>query len=146
DWAYEIKWDGLRAIAGVGDGAVTLYSRTGREVTGSYPELQAMAAAAGKHGLVLDGEIVAFGGGTWPSFEALQQRMNLPASQAARRAADIPVTYLAFDLLDDGRPLLDRPYSKRRGMLDELGLDGPHWQTPPAFVGLPGTDALALSR
>jgi len=145
-WAFEMKWDGLRAIAGVGGGAVTLHSRTGREVTGSYPELQGLAAAAGRRSLVLDGEIVAFGGGTWPSFEALQQRMNLPASQAARRAAEIPVTFLAFDLLDDGRPLLDQPYSKRRAVLDALGLDGPHWQTPPAFVGLPGADALALSR
>jgi bifunctional non-homologous end joining protein LigD len=146
DWAYEMKWDGLRAIAAVGDGAVALFSRTGREVTRIYPELGAMASAAGDRRLVLDGEIVAFGGGTWPSFEALQQRMNLPVGQASRMAAEIPVTYLAFDLLHDGESLLDQPYRERRARLDALGLDGGHWQTPPAFVGLPGADALALSK
>lgn len=146
EWAYEMKWDGLRAIACVGDGAVALFSRTGRDVTAIYPELQGMAAAVGKHRLVLDGEIVAFGGGTWPSFEALQQRMNLPAAQASRRAAEIPVTYLAFDLLYCDARLVGEPYDQRRARLDELGLDGPNWQTPPAFVGLSGADALALSR
>jgi bifunctional non-homologous end joining protein LigD len=146
DWAYEIKWDGLRAIAGVGDGAAALYSRTGREVTRIYPELQALASAARGQQLVLDGEIVAFGGGTWPNFEALQQRMNLPADQAGRMVAEVPVTYLAFDLLYEGEPLFDRPYRERRARLDSLGLDGSHWQTPPAFMDLPGTDALALSQ
>ena len=38
-WAYEMKWDGLRAIATITRGTVTLYSRTGRDVTGTYPEL-----------------------------------------------------------------------------------------------------------
>ncbi len=146
DWAYEMKWDGLRAIASVGEGAVALFSRTGREVTRIYPELAGLASAAGDRRLVLDGEIVAFGGGTWPSFEALQQRMNLPADQASRRAADIPVTYLAFDLLHDGGLLLDQPYRERRARLDALGLEGGHWQTPPAFIGLSGADALALSK
>lgn len=145
-WAYEMKWDGLRALAVVGDGAAALFSRTGREVTRTYPELVGLASATGDRRLVLDGEIVAFGDGTWPSFEALQQRMNLPAGQAGRMMAEIPVTYLAFDVLYDGGPLLDRPYRERRARLDALGLDGGHWQTPPAFVDLPGADALALSK
>ena len=59
-----------------------------------------MALAASPHELVLDGEIVAFGGGTWPSFEAIQQRMNVTAAAQVRRlAAEVPVSYLAFDLL-----------------------------------------------
>src|SRR5258708_19179278 len=107
-WAYEMKWDGLRAIVGVDDAAVSIFSRTGRDVAGSYPELQRMASAAGQRDVVLDGEIVAFGDGAWPSFEALQQRMNLrQARQVSQRAAEIPVTYLAFDLLVvDGQSLL----------------------------------------
>lgn len=147
-WAYEMKWDGLRAIASISGGAVTLSSRTGRDVTGTYPELAGMAGAVGPHDVVLDGEIVAFGGGTWPSFEALQQRMNISsAAQVRRLAAETPVTYLAFDLLfADGRSLVDRPYRERRSMLTELALDGPHWQTPPAFIGVPGADIRALSR
>ena len=147
-WAYEMKWDGLRAIAAVKAGTVTLSSRTGRDVTSSYPELAGMAAVLGSRDVVLDGEIVAFGGGNWPSFEALQQRMNVSASgQVQRLAAEIPVTYLAFDLLSaDGQPLTDRPYRERRTRLDELALDGPHWQTPPAFIGVPGADVQAVSR
>jgi bifunctional non-homologous end joining protein LigD len=146
DWAYEMKWDGLRAIADVGPGGVRLFSRTGREVTSNYPELQGLAAATSPHQVVLDGEIVAFGGGAWPSFEALQQRMNVSSAQARRRAAEIPVTFLAFDLLSaDGRSLTGRPYRHRRARLEELGLDGPNWQTPRAFTGVPGPDVQALS-
>ena len=147
-WAYEMKWDGLRAIATITGGVVTLYSRKGRDVTATYPELAGLAAAVGGHDVVLDGEIVAFGGGEWPSFEALQQRMNVAAaSQVRRLAAEIPVTFLAFDLLfADGRSLTDRPYTERRARLDELAVDGPRWQTPPAFIGVRGTDVQAVSR
>jgi bifunctional non-homologous end joining protein LigD len=147
-WAYEMKWDGLRAIATISSGKVTLYSRTGRDVTGTYPELAGLAEAVGGHDAVLDGEIVAFGGGEWPSFEALQQRMNIGAvSQARRLAAEIPVTYIAFDLLAvDGRSLTDQPYTRRRARLDELAADGPRWQIPPAFIGIPGADVQAVSR
>jgi bifunctional non-homologous end joining protein LigD len=147
-WAYEMKWDGLRAIAVVGAGSVTLYSRNGRDVTGTYPELAGLAAAAGGHDLVLDGEIVAFGEGSWPSFEAVQQRMNVTAATQVRRlAAEIPVTYLAFDLLSaDGTSLTGLPYTARRVRLDELAVDGPRWQTPPAFIEVPGADVQAVSR
>jgi len=147
-WAYEMKWDGLRAIAIISSGTVALYSRTGRDVTGTYPELAGLAAAVGGHDVVLDGEIVAFGDGDWPSFEALQQRMNVSAAGPVRRlAAEIPVTYLAFDLLfADGAPLTDQRYARRRARLDELAVDGPRWQIPPAFIGVPGADVQAVSR
>jgi bifunctional non-homologous end joining protein LigD len=147
-WAYEMKWDGLRAIATIGAGTVTLSSRTGRDVTATYPELAGLATALGSHDVVLDGEIVAFGGGTWPSFEAIQQRMNVTAAAQVRRlVAEFPVTYLAFDLLfADGETLVDLPYQQRRARLDELAIDGPRWQTPPAFIGVPGADVRAVSR
>src|SRR5258706_13152223 len=147
-WAYEMKWDGLRAIATMSAGTVTLFSRTGRDVTGSYPELAGLAGALGPHDAVLDGEIVAFGGGAWPSFEAVQQRMNVTAAAQVRRlAGEIPVTYLAFDLLSaDGGLLVGQPYRERRARLDELAVDGPRWQTPPAFIGVAGTDVQAVSR
>src|SRR5215475_6227883 len=134
-WSYEMKWDGLRAIAIIRSGTVTLYSRTGRDVTATYPELAGLGTAVGDHDAVLDGEIVAFGGGEWPSFEALQQRMNVAAAREVRRlAAEIPVTYLAFDLLSfDGRSITDQRYTQRRARLDELAVEGPRWQTPPAF-------------
>jgi bifunctional non-homologous end joining protein LigD len=145
-WAYEMKWDGLRAIATISTGSLTLTSRTGRDVTATYPDLAGLADAAVD--VVLDGEIVAFGGGPWPSFEALQQRMNVGAAAQVRRlAAEVPVTYLVFDLLvENGQPLVDQPYQARRARLDQLGLNGPRWQTPPAFIGVPGADVRAVSR
>src|SRR5260221_12034249 len=97
-WAYEMKWDGLRAIATISAGTVTLFSRTGRDVTGSYPELAGLAGALGPHDAVLDGEIVAFGGGAWPSFEAVPQRMNVTAAAQARPpAGQRPGPDLALD-------------------------------------------------
>ncbi|HUC59033.1 MAG TPA: non-homologous end-joining DNA ligase [Streptosporangiaceae bacterium] len=146
-WAYEMKWDGIRALAHVGEDVV-LIGRTGRDLSASYPELQGMAGALGGHRVVLDGEIVAFGEAAWPSFEVLQQRMNVTAaSQVRQLAAQIPVTYLAFDLLSaDGESLLGQTYASRRARLDDLGLDGPNWQTPPAFIGVSGADAQAVSK
>ena len=90
-WAYEMKWDGLRALAFIGDGRVRLTSRTARDITYVYPELAGLATAADAEQAVLDGEIVAFGGGAWPDFEALQQRMNIStAAQAKTLAASVP--------------------------------------------------------
>jgi bifunctional non-homologous end joining protein LigD len=136
-WAYEIKWDGVRAIAYCDAGQLRLESRTLRDITSHYPELRSLAAELGSREAVLDGEVVAFDDQGRPSFERLQGRMNL-ASQAAvrRRMADCPVTYLIFDLLHlDGRPQLDVPYSERRTRLAKLELDGPHWQTPSHHLG-----------
>ena len=115
-----MKWDGLRALAFVSGGQVRLTSRTARDITFVYPELAGLATAVGADQAVLDGEIVAFGGGSWPDFEALQQRMNIStAAQAKVLATQVPVSYLAFDLLWlNGRPLLDEPYTRRRELLD----------------------------
>jgi len=147
-WAYEMKWDGLRAIAEIDRGRLQLWSRTGRDITAGYPELQQLAAAAGVDQAVLDGEIVVFGAGGWPSFEALQQRMNISApAQVRALLASVPVTYLAFDLLFlDGQPLLDQPYTERRALLEQLELNGRHWQTPPSFTDAAGADVLEVSK
>ena len=147
-WAYEMKWDGLRAIAEIDHGRLQLWSRTGRDITAGYPELQQLAAAAGLDQAVLDGEIVVFGAEGWPSFEALQQRMNISApAQVRALLASVPVTYLAFDLLYlDGQPLLDQPYTERRALLEQLQLNGRHWQTPPSFTDAAGAEVLEVSQ
>jgi bifunctional non-homologous end joining protein LigD len=147
-WAYEMKWDGLRALAFVSGDTLRLTSRTSRDITHVYPELAGLGAASGARQAVLDGEIVAFGGGEWPDFEALQQRMNIAsAAQARRLAAEVPVSYLAFDVLWlSGRCLLELPYSGRRELLEGLGLNGPNWQVPPSFTGESGANVQAVSR
>ncbi len=147
-WAYEMKWDGLRAIAEIDHGRLQLWSRTGRDITAGYPELQPLAATAGVDQAVLDGEIVVFGAEGWPSFEALQQRMNISApAQVRALLASVPVTYLAFDLLVlDGQPLLDQPYTERRALLEQLELNGRHWQTPPSFTDAAGSEVLEVSQ
>lgn len=148
-WAYEMKWDGLRALAHVSAGVVRLTSRTLRDITRTYPELSGLGeAAAGVEQAVLDGEIVAFGDDDWPDFESLQQRMNIgSAAQARQLAGIIPVSYLAFDLLWlNGAAVLDQPYLRRRELLEGLGLHGSHWQVPPSFTAETGADVQAVSR
>ena len=147
-WALEMKWDGVRALAYCDGGRVRLVSRTGQDVTATYPELRGLGTALDRRQALLDGEVVAMGDSGWPDFEALQPRMHVRDADAARRlAADYPVTYLAFDLLHlDGRPLLDVPYTQRRALLEGLGLDGPYCQVPPSFTGEPGADIKAVSR
>ncbi|HTE60622.1 MAG TPA: DNA polymerase ligase N-terminal domain-containing protein, partial [Solirubrobacteraceae bacterium] len=86
NWAYEIKWDGVRAIAFVQGGSLRLQARTGRDVSARYPELRPIAAALAGHEVVLDGEVVAFEG-TRPSFQKLQGRMHLTSEHAVRRLA-----------------------------------------------------------
>jgi bifunctional non-homologous end joining protein LigD len=146
-WAYEMKWDGLRALAFLADDVVRLVSRTGRAITRAYPELARAPSLTGARQAVLDGEIVAFAGGSWPDFEALQQRMNIgSAAQAAALAAQIPVSYVAFDLLWlDGRPVLEQTYARRRELLEGLGLQRGYWQVPPSFGSESGRDIRAVS-
>jgi bifunctional non-homologous end joining protein LigD len=74
--------------------------------------------------------------------------MNIStAAQARALVAQVPVTYLAFDVLWlDGRSLLDEPYSRRRELLEGLGLDSGRVQVPPSFAGEAGADIQAVSR
>jgi bifunctional non-homologous end joining protein LigD len=148
NWALEMKWDGVRALAFIERGKVRLMSRTERDITVAYPELAGLGNASAHKQLLLDGEVVVFGDDGWPEFEALQPRMHVTsAAQAKLLAGQTPVTYLVFDLLQlDGRPLLDLPYARRRSLLDGLGLSGPYWQTPPSFPGEDVQDVLAVSK
>ncbi len=146
-WAYEIKWDGVRALAYSQPGRLRLHSRNLNEITGQYPELSGLNRALGSHGAVLDGEIVAFDETNRPSFAALQRRMHVTSGAQARRLAkSTPATYIIFDLLWlDGHSLMDLPYSERRERLAALRLTGESWQTPEHLVG-GGPAVLEASR
>lgn len=145
-WAYEMKWDGVRAVVYVDGGRPTAYSRNDLDITDSYPELRAMAEAMGSTQAVLDGELVALDDAGRPSFERLQPRMHISSAAKARSLMRlIPVTYLIFDVLHlDGRSTLQLPYRERRQLLESLALSGPSWRTPPAWFG-GGADVLAAS-
>ena len=73
--------------------------------------------------------------------------MNIGAADDVRiLAARVPVTYLAFDVLSlNGHALLDLPWVQRRGLLDELRLQGRAWQAPPAFTAQSAQDVQAAS-
>ncbi|MGR6921500.1 non-homologous end-joining DNA ligase [[Actinomadura] parvosata] len=136
DWAVEMKWDGVRALAYIEDGAVRLMSRNGKDITAAYPELQLMAGSIGRHDAVIDGEVVAFDDAGRPSFEALQPRMHQrnPAAVAELTRA-VPVTYMAFDILHlDDSGVLARPYTERRELLEGTLRPGYRWQVPVWFA------------
>jgi bifunctional non-homologous end joining protein LigD len=136
DWGVEMKWDGVRALALIETGRLRLISRTGKDITDTYPELSGLAHAIAHKQVVLDGEVVAFSEGR-PDFEALQSRMHVSSpAQAARLAETVPVTYLAFDVIQlDGRPLTALPYAERRDILAPLIQNGGWWLSPPTFPG-----------
>ncbi|MEU4803764.1 non-homologous end-joining DNA ligase [Actinosynnema sp. NPDC023587] len=145
EYAFEFKWDGVRAVARVEGGRVRLVSRAGNDITAVYPELRALGGALGSTQVLLDGEVVAFAGGR-PSFGALQQRLHASGAAARRLAARVPVTFLVFDVLHlDGVSTLGLPYWRRRELLEGLGLAGRHWLVPRSFPGA-GAEVLAASR
>ena len=147
NWAYEIKWDGVRAIGYAEGGRLRLESRNGNAITARYPELRELGRALGTHQAVLDGEVVAFDENGRPSFQRLQRRMHLTSEGQVRRLSQSePVVYMVFDLLWlDGHSLLELPYQERRARLAELGLSGPTWQAPAHHVG-DGAALLAASK
>ncbi len=146
-WAYEIKWDGIRAIAVSEPGTLRLFTRNQNEVSARYPELRPFNRALSHHRAILDGEVVAFGPDGTPSFSALQGRMHLTSDSAARRLAKAsPVSYVVFDLLWlDGHPLTHLPYAERRARLRELLDDAPRWTVPDHVIGH-GSQVLAAAK
>jgi bifunctional non-homologous end joining protein LigD len=136
-WAFEVKWDGVRALAYLQPGRIRLESRNLNVITDAYPEVRGILADLGMREAVLDGEIVAFGEDGRPSFEALQKRMHVTSPSAVKRLrASTPVVYAIFDLLHlDGRSLMGLPYDERRAELAALALSGPAWRVPVAHTG-----------
>jgi bifunctional non-homologous end joining protein LigD len=136
-YAYEMKWDGVRALIAVEGGRVRATSRQGNDMTARYPELRGLGEALGTTEVVLDGEIVALDDSGRPSFEVLQQRMNVASESAVRRMQkQVPVVVMLFDVLWlEGHSAMELPYTERRALLERLGLSGPHWQTPATTVG-----------
>ena len=116
DWLLERKFDGERCVARKDGGRVRLESRTGKDLTGTYPEVRAAVAGQRDRKFLLDGEVVAFHGDQ-TSFTRLQQRLGV-TNPSPERVAAYPVVFCVFDLLElDGDDLGDRPLLERRARL-----------------------------
>lgn len=120
-WAYEMRWEGVRAVAYVSGGRLRLGGDDDRDLTSDHPQIRDLAEEMAPTEAVLDGELVAFDSAG---------RVRPASARAAR------TQYLIFDLLWlEGVSSLDLPYAQRRELLDGLALAGAHWQTPPQFTG-----------
>jgi DNA ligase-1 len=123
----EDKYDGIRAQLHKSGGEVRLYSRDLHDVSGQFPEV--VDGSVGLHwDGILDGEILAWRDGAVLPFQSLQARLGRKAPSEAIRA-EIPVIFVAFDLLGEGtggtgevEPLLRIPLEDRRRRLETLGL------------------------
>jgi bifunctional non-homologous end joining protein LigD len=145
DWAAELKWDGIRAIAFVDRGEVRIQGRRLNEISGSFPDLAVSPTEKSGEQLILDGEIVALDSDGRPHFQGLQRRDD----SFSRR-------FVAFDLLwRDGRDLRPRSYIDRREELASLSLRAP-WMAPGhlttgmdsalAYTAERGLEGLVLKR
>ena len=148
-WAFEMKWDGVRAIVTVTPEGTRLVSRNGNDMTAAYPELQDLSAHLNGERAVLDAEIVALNKAGRPDFGLLQPRMHLTKPrEISAAAARTPVHLMVFDLLWlDGKSLESLTYSQRREILEaavEPTPDG-HLQVPPALE-MSMDDAVAASK
>src|SRR5580692_1225693 len=120
NWLFEIKWDGVRALAWMDDSGLTLRARSGADITGRYPELASLPTALSVRQAVLDGEIAALDAHGRSDFERLQERMHVrvPAESLVSR---VPVVFFAFDLLHcDGYDLRKSPLIERKQLLQRL--------------------------
>lgn len=133
-WAFEGKWDGYRLLVDADHGTLRLRSRSGRDVTGEYPQLRPLAVDLADHHAVLDGEVVALDKSGVPSFSEMQNRVR-----ATR------IEFWAFDLLYlDNRSLLRVKYRDRRQLLETLTRGG-NVMVPDLLPGN-GAEALDYSR
>lgn len=117
DWLLERKFDGVRCVAHRHCDRIRLESRTGRDLTGTYPEVREALAGQCDQEFLLDGEVVAFDSDQ-TSFSRLQQRLGV-TDPSLELVAAYPVVFCVFDLLElEGDDLRGLPLHERRGRLE----------------------------
>src|SRR6195256_6223283 len=118
-WQYEPKWDGFRGVLENDGGELALWSRNGRPLLRYFPELAAVGDLLPPHS-ALDGESVIEREGKL-GFDAMQMRLHPAESRVRKLSAEIPATFVAFDLLLwDGEPIHEQPIEKRRAQLEKV--------------------------
>lgn len=122
EWAFEMKWDGMRVIIDADGERTRLTSRSGADVTPWFPELHELHERLDADEAVLDGEVVALGKNGAPSFQRLQGRMGLEREREINQAMrDVAVQVLLFDVLSiNGEDCRRLPYTDRRELLDSI--------------------------
>jgi bifunctional non-homologous end joining protein LigD len=120
DWLFELKWDGMRALAWVDHGRIRIESRAGRDATAQYPELDVLPRCVRVEQALLDGELVVLDEQGLSDFERMQSRMNV-ARPSPSQVAAAPVTFYLFDLLYcDGFDLRGAPLIERKRLLKKI--------------------------
>ncbi len=151
-WGFELKWDGVRTMLSYDGERVRLRSRAGNDATGKYPELLRFRP---QRPMILDGEVVALDAAGRPSFERLQQRMNVVVAGRAHVQDLVGISYVVFDVLFDGEPILEKPWIERRRRLSQLDLPQPLVRSEPvdedpgalwAFVRERGIEGIVAKR
>src|SRR6187397_3644883 len=119
EWQYEPKWDGFRGVLENDGGELALWSRKERPLLRYFPELRPLGELLPPHS-ALDGEIVIVRDGSL-DFDAMQTRLHPAESRVQKLAAEIPATFVAFDVLVwDGHEHWPEPLASRRSKLEEL--------------------------
>ncbi len=118
-WAYEPKWDGFRGVLENAGGELRLWSRNGRPLLRYFPELQSLGELLPPRSAV-DGEIVIDIGGAI-DFDAMQTRLHPAESRIRKLSAEIPATFIAFDILAwDDAATWHQPFAERRAVLERV--------------------------
>jgi bifunctional non-homologous end joining protein LigD len=120
NWLFEIKWDGVRAVAWIDNRKLTLRARSGSDITSEYPDLAGLPLAFTGQQAILDGEIAVLDDRGRSSFDKLQERMHV-RNPSQKLLGQYPVVYFAFDLLYcDGYDLRSAPLLERKQLLHLL--------------------------
>lgn len=118
DFAFEVKWDGIRALIAIDEGTIRIHSRNQMDITAQFPDLT-VPEAFRVSGALIDGEIVCLDDAGKPIFKEVIHRMQQKSETAIQRAkAKFPAVCYVFDLLYlDGRPVIHEPLTRRRAWL-----------------------------
>src|SRR6202171_924980 len=119
---FEVRWDGLRALAFVEGGGYHLQDQSGRNISELFPELGEIPRRLSIDEVILDGMVVISDGQGRPDFAALDRRMRLSSADGvAQAAARQPAAYVVFDILyAEARSAMSMTLLKRRKLLKEV--------------------------
>jgi bifunctional non-homologous end joining protein LigD len=146
DWLFELKWDGIRALAFCDVQSQRVVGRRGRTLSGSFPELRFLRAHLAARSFVVDGELVVLDAEGRPDFARVLSRLKAPTSRALVRSARADrAVYYIFDLIYlDGQDLRGVAFEERRRLLDEV-LRPDSWVRVSETVEGVGRELFALS-